>query len=451
MSKKRNPLALGITVIVMFALFFSVLMYVAKVDFRPKDRFVVRFTERETLPEIKEGGLVQCGPTIVGKITGVEVREGTDESVSPPAPQLYFYISATVDREIGLREDCTIVPEGPLLGGSGKLIIRDRGVSANPVRPDKVIIGQQVGSFSAITEALYAQLDATRPDSLLSTLKVQLDPANAASLMAKVHKSMDDLNLVTTNISTQFDARQKDALMAKLQSILDNINVATGYLKAQLDAGHGDALAAKLHVGLDELDKGLKTVVAMLEENRVPLAETVASVRNTAKTLETRIAEQIARQLDTDNAASLIAKIHVGIDRLNTSLTDVNTMTQTGREVFVLNEDKLNKLLANLKETSDHLKGAAKDIRRNPWRLLYRPTLEETKQLDIFDASRAFAEAATQLDDAVTQLKALEQSKGGAISSDDPQLVQIRQRLAEVFEKFSGAEGALWKQLNIGD
>jgi len=337
-----------------------------------------------------------------------------------------------------------------LLGGAGMLVIKDRGVSAKKVRPDRVIIGKQGGGFFAITDALGQQLDEDRPDSLLALIKTQLNPQDATSLLAKLHKSMDDLNAVTARVSAQLDAKEKSNLLAKLHSILDNVNAATGFLKAQLDADQDAAMLAKLHVSLDTLNRGLDTIVKMLEENREPLTATVESVRNTAKTLETRIAEQIARELDTSNAASLLAKIHVGVDRLNQSLEDINAITDTGREVVVLNEDRLNAMVANFKATSDHLKGAAKDIRRNPWRLLYRPTLVETKQLDIFDAARAFSEAATELDDAVIQLDALAKSEGGAVPSDDAQLVEIRERLAGTFEKFTQAEKALWKQLNVG-
>jgi len=194
----------------------------------------------------------------------------------------------------------------------------------------------------------------------------------------------------------------------------------------------------------------LGTVVTMLDENRQPLTETITSVQASAKIIETEILAAIAQQLDVDNAASLIAKVHVGVNRLNHSLNDLNEMTSTAKEVIVLNKDKINKVVDNFKETSDHLKGASKDVRRNPWRLLYRPTLEETKQLDIFDAARAFAEAATQLDDAVIQLKALSMAQQGGVRSDDPVLLKVREQLKQTMDHFSQAESALWQQLDVG-
>jgi uncharacterized protein YPO0396 len=117
--------------------------------------------------------------------------------------------------------------------------------------------------------------------------------------------------------------------------------------------------------------------------------------------------------------------------------------------VVVLNEDRLNQLMLNLNETAVHLKSAGKDLRRNPWRLFYRPSLEETKQLNIFDAAREFAEAASRLDDSATQLSALMKSHDGTVPADDPDLAKIRERLKQTFEDYTRAEEALWKQLDV--
>ena len=105
-------------------------------------------------------------------------------------------------------------------------------------------------------------------------------------------------------------------------------------------------------------------------------------------------------------------------------------------------------MVDNLKETSDHLKAASKDIRRSPWRLLYQPSVEEADQINVFDAAREFSEAATRLDDAVMRLQAVSDS-GQLSAPDDPQLLEILGQLEETFAAFSEAEAALWEQLEI--
>lgn len=187
----------------------------------------------------------------------------------------------------------------------------------------------------------------------------------------------------------------------------------------------------------------------MLDENRAPITQTVGHVRHTAQTLDERIASRIAEQLDVNNAASLMAEVHAAMDKLNESLQNVDKMTGTGRELIVSNKDTINKTVANLKETSDHLKAGIKEVARNPWRLLYKPTDQESKELKVFDAARSFADAAASLDDAVTRLKGLVDSRGGEIRSDDKDLVSIRDALQHSVEQFNQAEQALWKQLDV--
>ncbi len=467
MPKQRNAFRLGLTMIAIMVLFVGVLFFIAGQRVGGQ-RFTVRFAHDDSaLPILKPGGEVRCGGKQVGRIRRAELREAPPAQLRPgqpasrpragkPIPQLYLYIEAEVDQAVGLRKDCRVVAEGPALGGSGWLVIESRGTSADVVTETDVLRGEPPGGFAALTKKLnelaasmQGELDAARAGSLMATIKAELDAANATSLLGKIHRSVDDLNFITATMNLQFDTREQAALLAKLHQSLNHVNEITGQLREQISPARQDAIIAKVHTALDSLNAGLGSAVGMLDESRQPLRDTIAHVRSTSEKLDARIAEQLARQLDPDNAASLLAKIHLGIDRMNASLADINQMTDATRQVIVLNREKVDELLGNFKETSDHLKAASKDIRRNPWRLLYRPTLEETKQLDIFDAARAFAEAATQLDDAVAELRALADMQQGQLRADDPQLLRIRSQLQQTFEKFSKAEAALWRQLNI--
>jgi chromosome segregation ATPase len=216
-----------------------------------------------------------------------------------------------------------------------------------------------------------------------------------------------------------------------------------------MDPNSRAALLGKLELALDTVNSSLASVNGMLTENRPTIKAAMDNIKETSDTLNTGITKTIAKELDAASPQSLMAKIHASVEKMGQSLVDLNKITSAAGEVVALNKDNLNNILANFKETSDHMKAATKDLRRNPWRLLYRPTLEETKELNIFDAARAFAEAATRLDDATSKLKALSDARGGRLSPDDPQLKTIRADLQNTFDKFNEAEAALWKNLNV--
>jgi len=445
MPAQRNAFKLGLTLILILVLLLGVLYFLAPTGAGDMS-LTVRFPHTKFATILKPGGEVMCAGKVVGSVRSLDL----DEMVDQDTGQTVFYalVNINVDSSIGLRKDCKIAPQNPLLGGSGTLVILDRGLG-DPIDPKVPIDGQTTFTMAALTQMLASQLDPKDPASLLAVIHSQLQAEDPKSLVGKIHTMLDDLKAVTDSVRNEFDPKQKQALLAKLHSIMDHINGATGMLRDEVDRQMDAAMIAKIHTTLDTLNSGLATMVEMLEENREPIAETVAHIQRTSEILEQQIAARIAAQLDAQAPASLMAKVHVNVDRLGQSLRDFNDITAVGRDAMVMNKDQINKMIANFKETSDHLKSAAKDIRRNPWRLLYQPSIKEAAQANIFDAARSFAEAATQLDDAAAKLQAVSDAGRPEILTDDQQLSQILERLQQTFDNFTKIEGTLWKELKI--
>jgi len=445
MPAERDAFRLGAALIVFFTLFVGVLFFLAPRgggDMPLKVRF--RHTELNTI--LKPGGLVRCGGETVGSIRALELREMNDPETGQP--MLYTVITCRVDSAVGLRADCKIVPVGPLLGEGGQLVIRDRGVG-RPLAEGEMIDGVPGASLANLMDAVSAQLDERDPTSLLGLIRAQLDPGGTRSIVGKILRSLEDINSLTRNVSRQFDPDDKAALLAKLHRIMDDVNQTTRLLRDQMDREIDETLLAKLHASLDTLQSGLHTVEALLKENRPVLTETVAHVRNTSAILERQIAARIAAQLDVADASSLIAKVHVSLDRLGRSLNDLNAITAHTRDLVLLNKNRIDGMVANFKQTSDHLKAAAKEIRVSPWRLFYQPTEKELAQSHIFDAARAFSEAAGHLDDVVTRIQSIQQAGGPPVLADDEELDELRQQLQDTFARFTEVEHALWNALDI--
>jgi len=445
MPEQPNTFKLGLTVIAFVVLFCGVLVFIAGNIRGGGQTFVVRFPADQITARLKKGGEVVCGGQSVGTIRSIRLQEEPDSGGNAA---LFVYVTAEVDPVVGLREDCRIVPGEPLLGEVSKLEIRDRGVG-RPVGPDHPIDGRAAPGLNASIALLADQLDPKKKDSLISMIRGQLDAGNAASIVAKIHKSLEDLNDITGRVSAQLNPDERNALLGKLLAVLDNINAATGSLREQVDPKRGEAALGKVHAALDSLNQALATTAAMLAENRQPIAQAVGHVRHTAETLDERIAARVAEQLDVKNAASLIATVHRAVERLNRSLEHVNQITGTGRDVIVSNRDLIDKTVVNLKETSEILKAGIQDVARNPWRLLYKPTEQETREMKVFDAARSFSDAARQLDDAVVRLQGLLDSRAGTVRTDDRELTAIRDALQHSVEQFGQAEQALWKQLDL--
>jgi ABC-type transporter Mla subunit MlaD len=445
MPKERNAFKLGLAMIVLIALFIAVLVFLAP---RGEGDMVVqvRFPYSELTTPLVPGSEVVCGGATVGRVESHGLRwmsePDTDER------QLFAVSTINLDSKVGLRQDARIIPEGTLLGGMGRLIIEDCG-KGEPVKPGGMVDGTPGADFATITRTLGDQLDPQDPTSLLAMIKDALDATDANSLMGKILVALDNIGALSSSLRREFDPRERDVLLTKIHSIMDHILQITVLLRDEVDRADDVSMAAKVHRSLDALERGLGVAAEMLEDNRPGIDETLDHLRETSRILEQEIAARLAAQLDASEPASLMAKVHVSIDRLGSALADIQSITSDTRELVTLNKSQISAMIANLKQTSDHLKAASQDIRRNPWRLLYQPTTQEVADANLFDAARAFSDAATRVDDAITHLQALSESKQGGIPPEDPVLMSIMQSLQQTFEQFNQAEGALWEQLKV--
>ncbi len=445
MPAERNAFKLGLAMILFFVLFIVVLGYLA-----PKGGgdlpLCVRFPHTHFVTKLQPGAQVTCGGLPVGSIEKVELRTAKNEVSG--YDELFTIITCRVQSSLGLRKDCDIRPAEALLGGMGELIIKDRGLG-EPLKANDIIDGVTVASIDDLKDSLAGQLNADDPSSLLALIQAQLKGEDPKSAIGRVLAILDDLQAVSRSIRNEFAPEEKQALLAKLHSILGNVNELTHSLRMELDRSSDQAAITKINDILNSLNQALRTAAEMLDYNRDPINETIKHVRATTEILEGQIISQIARQLDPTEAAGLLAKVHVALDRLNGSLKDIQDISATGRKVIVLNAERFNQIIGNFKETSDHLKATSKELRRNPWRLLYQPTLAEAEQANLYDSATAFAEAATRLDDAIERLQALHQNGGGTLAADDRQLTEIIEHLRNTFTRFHQVETALWQQLKI--
>ena len=89
----------------------------------------------------------------------------------------------------------------------------------------------------------------------------------------------------------------------------------------------------------------------------------------------------------------------------------------------------------------------AAEVRRAPWRLMYKPTEKETHQQDIYDAARAFSDGAAQMDQTAAKLAGLIKASPGGLDGQSPVVKQMLKELQDRFNQFNKFEQALWDEL----
>jgi ABC-type transporter Mla subunit MlaD len=446
MKSRRQDFALGVVVLAFLGLFVGTVLFVYPSLGAKTRPITVRFRHDEGVAPLKPGSPVMLsGALQVGKVTDVRKQRATIETPAGPQEQLLIVVEAQIEADLELYSDCQITTDQPPVGGGGVLVILNVGTSTAPAATGP-LEGLPPQSLAAAVGTLSRRLFG--PNGLVDKLEQMLDVSAEGSLTQKIARSLDDVNAMTRDLRLQLNPDEQRTLMSKLHAILDNLNSTTATLRTQLAVEDDTTLAAKIHIVLDQLENGLAEANAMLQENRPAIRDTLTTIESMTRQMDEELLASFRAELNRDDPASLLGKIHVGMDRLNLSLENVVTMTDTGRKLVVLNRPALQRTVDNVKEISDQMRVGVQEILLAPWRLL-RPPPGEIKRLDVFEAARRFAEAATMLDDAAARLEAVVAAgpaDGQLVGSRDD-IQTIQDSLRSAFERFQTAEEFLWDQM----
>lgn len=439
MREQRNAVKVGSITIVVLALFFMVLLWVSKGVGGQMQSIVIHFQPTPAMPTLVPGSAVLVGGQNVGQVVEAGLRPVISQDGDPEAVAYYLHVEVEMWSRLRLHSDCSAFAESPPLGGDGIIKI-DLGTAAGPFKGGH-IEGSEPGGLGAILASLQSEFNGDDPRSLLGQIKAQLDPSAQLSLMAKLHRSLGDVNAMTASLARELGPGEKATLLAKFQEIADNVNETTRSLREQFDTAQPDVLLQKIHLAMDALNDGLGTVRRIASNAEAPVTNSLLSLEATT--------ENVAAQTDPARPGSLMAELKRTSQQVNSALEDINSVTEATRNVVVLNRDNINRMLVNFKEASDHIKTGVKYVLRHPWRLFNEPSVTELKQQAVFDAARSFAEAAARIDSASGDLKALAELHDGSIPQEDPELARIMADLKHTQEQYRKAETELWRMLQV--
>lgn len=196
-------------------------------------------------------------------------------------------------------------------------------------------------------------------------------------------------------------------------TLADNVMEA---LKREFDADNPDSVLA----------------LVKYEVNRNNADSFIASLKSTVSQLEKNI---------SDIAGQLQQTVQKAESTLETARSALQNLKEFG------DDERIDKIMGNITEVSVNLKLTSQEVRRAPWKLLYKPKAKEFRIQALVDSAGAFAAGAERLDYTALRLQKL------IAAADDKALVEkehIKSMLAELevsFEQFKKAEQKFWEEL----
>jgi ABC-type transporter Mla subunit MlaD len=397
-ERHRNNVRAGIfvTLSLLLALFVMIqISGVVKRLMQATTPYRVSFTVKSGIGNLKAGSEVRIGGVPMGRVKSV------DPILLPDAPFEKIEVSFRVNSDVVMYSNAVILIGSPLLGSDSWLDIPNVGndgidpltkAKTTKVPPDGLIEGS--AGAGMLTTLLGAD-NKERADEIIENVRlVSVDARDFSKVLPQIRNDYDQ----------------------KITPILDDVKTF-----ADRFPGWGDQVDKVMQWAVDAgpridaaIAKGddlLGQARDMVAENRPNIKDITDNVKTTSERLNNETIEKVHKLLDSgqqgvDQAVALIESLRVDY---NAWATDVGES------------------LANANLASQQLKLAMIEVRRSPWKVLYRPSDDELQHELLYDATRSFAIAAADLKASSESVRRIVDQQPALLQ--DPQNKEAFQRL----------------------
>ena len=431
-NTKKNEIIVGITVFAVLALAVYVIVLLADMSRLTEEyqQVTVQVPYKTGLQGLSEGSPIHLGGFKVGNIIDTDIT--TEDS-----GEIFVSFTMELPARYHIYENCVLVPEQNLLGAKAILAIQELGTHGRQLHDGDTA---KIDLVDGTLERIKKEFDPEKPGSILHTVKKEFDRDNEDSLMGSLTASASNIRDVTARIKEEMEINAIDGtLLEKLKHVAQNLDEITNTLRVQFDKTNSQAMLAKVLSSLAKFDDSMAGFKEIVCENKEDISETVQSLKKSAKVIETELPSIV------DKVSQVVDKADSGLNTAKEALEELKSATATANETITVNRDRIDLMIQNITEVSSNLKLVSREVRRAPWRLLYKPNQKEMEIQSTVDAAAAFAAGAERLDSAAIALKKTVSGMGEKVVPE--KVKQVLSELEMSFSQFRKAEEKLWKEM----
>ncbi len=390
-DRSRNNVRAGIFVSVSIVLAVATIVVLTDAVgslFKPVNHFVVSFDVADGVKNLKGGGEVRVGGVLLGRVDRVAPR------IEPNAPLQRIDVEFSLDKRIRLYNDAQVVVSPALIGADAKLDVFSVGTAdAGAVR------GPLTGfSGPGVLAALLGPANAEKTDDIVE---------NARQMMEHARDAAADVERLTARVTDEDWPRWS----SRIDTVMDWAVNATGKFDAVLDDGRA----------------AVSEVRGIVTDNRPRIDDIAVNVQDITRRLREETVDKINGVLDTGQQ---------GLDRA------VSILDKVDRE-FDGWAPEIRETLAGARQTAQQLKLASIEVRRSPWKLLYRPDASELEHELLYEAARSFAMAVSDLRAAAESTERLVSNHGQEIAASPELRKQVGDFLTGSLDRYEAAQQKL--------
>ena len=387
-ERARNNVRAGIFVSasILLALFVIVLLTDAVDKFtRPTAQYTVIFDVHHGVKNLKEGGKVRVGGV------GMGVVESVMPDIEAGKPLERIRVTFRLDRRIELYNGAQVLVTSALIGADAWLEIIDVG---DPAKGE--VVEFEGYSGAGILTQLLGPSNADKADDIVENIRVMTD--DAKSLVARI------------------EDQDWPRWVSEMDIVMDWAGTAPDKIDAIFDEARGMLTDAR----------------ATVVDNRPQIDAIVENVNVASADVR-----EIARRFKDES----VDKVNAVLDRGREVMDEAVALLENVDREFDGWAPDLSDILASGRLAAQQIKLAMIEVRRSPWKLLYKPENAELQHELLYEAARTFAMA-------VSDLRATSQTAERLLSNPrietDPELQRrITQFLGTRIENYENAQQQL--------
>jgi exonuclease VII small subunit len=200
-----------------------------------------------------------------------------------------------------------------------------------------------------------------------------------------------------------------------------------------VDLALADSVMDAIKQEFDSADPESLLALVKYEVNRDNNDSAVSSLKNVAAELEKAIPAITAQIQKT------LAKAQSALDTAQLTLQKIKKITD---------DERIDKIINDVTEVGTNLKLTSQEVRRAPWKLLYKPKKKEFKIQALVDSAGSFAAGAESLNTSALRIQAMIAAADDKQPIDKQKLESMISKLDASFSQFQKAERKFWEELD---
>jgi len=390
--------------------------------------FFIRFSIDDGAAGLQSGSPVLLGGVQVGRVKGLAFE------TTPAGDATGIKVEVEVRPDLVLHEDAGVYLEKPLLGTLSSINIASvgtatatsfQGASAKIEKGDVVMANIAPPGFLA--QAGFGPEQVTQLQNTLKSLEKSV--SNVEGLIDKgspeITGAISDMRATVQQARASFAEWDESVrrTLASAEGAAKDVDDATNQAEALISDARAAVASGK--AALDEV----RTIIT---DNRQRIEQIIASVNDATGKIN---AESVPLLNDAlRDARGAMAQAQQAVADVNALVVEQRPNIRAG--------------MANFRLTAEQLKLTAVEVRSQPWRLLHQPTNKELSSQVIYDATRNYAQAASNIRaaaEALSELSLRQQALGDAELAK--RLTAAGEELANSMKDFREAEDGLLDKL----